>query len=48
MIRLIIGAIIGFGAFYLYENPGDIEGLLDMFMATTNEAAVKLAELTEN
>ena len=48
MIKLFIGAVIGFAVFYLYQNPGDITGLIDTAKATVNSTAQTLVDITKD
>ena len=48
MIKLFIGAVIGFAVFYLYQNPGDITGLIDTAKATVNSSAQTLVDITKD
>ena len=45
MIKLIIGAMIGFGIFYLYDG-GDVSGLIDVAKAAINSGASTITEMT--
>ena len=48
MIKLLVGAVIGFSVFYPYQNPGDIVGLIDTAKATVNSSAQTLVDITKD
>ena len=47
MIKIMIGFGIGFACFYLYDNPGDIVGLVEAAKAGINTTASTIVEATE-
>jgi len=46
MIKLFLGASIGFAAFYLWQNPGDITGLIEASRSGVNSTAQTIVDLT--
>ena len=47
MIKLIVGAMIGFGIFYLYDG-GVVSGLIDVSKAAINSGATAITEMTKD
>ena len=48
MIKIMIGFGIGFAAFYLYQNPGDITGLIEAARAGVNSSAQTIVDITKD
>ena len=47
MIKAVIFAIIGAAGMYLYLNPGDMDGLINIATTATNDLATTVKEATE-
>jgi len=47
MIKAFIFAVIGAGAMYLYLNPGDMDGLINIATTATNDLATTVKEATD-
>ena len=48
MIKIMIGFGIGFAAFYLYQNPGDVVGLMDAAKTGINTTASTIMQATND
>ena len=48
MIKAILFFVIGAGAAYLYMNPGDVDGMLDMGKQGINKGALVIQEATKD
>lgn len=48
MIKAILFFVIGAGAAYLYMNPGDIHGMIEMGKDLTNSGAKTIVEMTSD
>ena len=46
MIKIIIGAGIGFAVFYLYQNPGDVTGMIDAMRGVIHSTANTISDFT--
>ena len=46
MIKIMIGAGIGFAVFYLYQNPGDVTGTIDAMRGGIHSTANTISDLT--
>ena len=47
MVKIAIGFVIGFSVFYLYNNPGDISGMMEIFKGAVNTTAKTVVEVTD-
>jgi len=47
MIKAFIFAVIGAGAMYLYLNPGDMDGLINIATTAVNDGATIVKEATD-
>jgi len=47
MFKAILFFCIGAGCAYLYMNPGDVDGMLEMGKSLTNTGAQSIVELTK-
>ena len=48
MIKAIVFAIVGAGGMYLYLNPGDFEGMVEVGKEAVHEGASVVAEATSD
>ena len=47
MLKFMIGLAVGFGVFYLYQNPGVVTGLMDVVKTGVNSTASTIVEVTD-
>ena len=47
MIKAIVFGLVGAGAMYLYLNPGDMDGLINIATSAVNDGATIVKEATE-
>ena len=47
MIKAIVFFALGAGACYLYLNPGDVDGMMQMGKDSINSGASVIKEITE-
>ena len=47
MIKIAIGFAVGFSFFYLYQNPGDVSGMLEIMKGAVNTTAKTVVEVTD-
>ena len=47
MIKAMLFLAIGAGCAYLYMNPGDVDGMLEMGKAGINKGATVIVEATK-
>ena len=47
MIKALVFLLIGAGATYLYLNPGDVDGMIELGKDGINQGATIVKEMTE-
>lgn len=47
MVKAILFFVIGAGAAYLYMNPGDVDGMIQMGKTGLHEGALVIQEATK-
>jgi hypothetical protein len=47
MIKAIVFFTLGMGAMYLYQNPGDFDGMLDAGKGAINQAGQLIVDSTK-
>ena len=47
MRTIAIGFAVGFSVFYLYQNPGDVSGMMEIMKGAVNTTAQTVVDVTD-